>query len=84
MAPTLLHGTLHATIFEAASLTNPQRATGRAPKFIRKVLLSLVSLDDERSHEQVTVSLLILTRSTDHAAAAGPHNTWCHLTSRFR
>jgi hypothetical protein len=75
MAPTLLHGTLHATIFEAASLTNPQRATGRAPKFIRKVLLSLVSLDDERSHEQVTVSLLILTRSTEYRPCSGGRPT---------
>ncbi|PIA42459.1 hypothetical protein AQUCO_02000122v1 [Aquilegia coerulea] len=36
MALILLHGTLHVTIFEATSLTNPDRATGDAPKFIRK------------------------------------------------
>jgi hypothetical protein len=44
MAQILLHGTLHATIFEAESLSNPHRASGGAPKFIRKVLLSSVSL----------------------------------------
>jgi len=38
MAQILLHGTLHATIFEAESLSNPHRASGGAPKFIRKVL----------------------------------------------
>jgi hypothetical protein len=37
MAQILLHGTLHATIFEAESLSNPHRASGGAPKFIRKV-----------------------------------------------
>lgn len=42
MAQILLHGTLHATIFEADSLSNP-RASGSAPKFIRKVSSSLVS-----------------------------------------
>jgi len=36
MAQILLHGTLHATIYEADSLHNPHRATGGAPKFIRK------------------------------------------------
>ena len=41
MAQILLHGTLHATIFEAESLSNPHRATGGAPKFIRKVLPGL-------------------------------------------
>jgi hypothetical protein len=43
MAQILLHGTLHATIFEAESLSNPHRASGGAPKFIRKVLLSSIS-----------------------------------------
>ncbi|AQK90519.1 phospholipase D2 [Zea mays] len=38
MAQILLHGTLHATIFEAESLSNPHRATGGAPKFIRKLV----------------------------------------------
>jgi hypothetical protein len=41
MAQILLHGTLHATIFEAESLSNPHRASGSAPKFIRKVSTSL-------------------------------------------
>ncbi|GJN05675.1 hypothetical protein PR202_ga23326 [Eleusine coracana subsp. coracana] len=36
MAQILLHGTLHATIFEAQELSNPHRASGSAPKFIRK------------------------------------------------
>jgi hypothetical protein len=37
MAQILLHGNLHVTIFEASALTNPGRASGNAPKFIRKV-----------------------------------------------
>ena len=40
MAQILLHGTLHVTIFEAESLSNPHRASGGAPKFIRKVRTS--------------------------------------------
>jgi phospholipase D1/2 len=40
MAQILLHGTLHASIFEAESLSNPHRASGSAPKFIRKVTCS--------------------------------------------
>jgi hypothetical protein len=44
MAQMLLHGTLHATIFEAASLSNPHRASGSAPKFIRKVRTLLLNL----------------------------------------
>ncbi|XP_077212445.1 phospholipase D alpha 1 [Tasmannia lanceolata] len=36
MAQILLHGTLHVTIFEANSLSNPARTTGGAPKFFRK------------------------------------------------
>jgi hypothetical protein len=43
MAQILLHGTLHASIFEAQSLQNPHRASGGAPKFIRKVLSLAVS-----------------------------------------
>ena len=37
MAQILLHGNLHVTIFEASELANPGRASGGAPKFIRKV-----------------------------------------------
>jgi hypothetical protein len=44
MAQILLHGTLHASIFEAESLSNPHRASGSAPKFIRKVTCSVPSL----------------------------------------
>ncbi|KAK9095167.1 hypothetical protein Scep_026636 [Stephania cephalantha] len=33
----LLHGTLHATVFEADSLVQHDRAAGGAPKFFRKV-----------------------------------------------
>ncbi|VAH58505.1 unnamed protein product [Triticum turgidum subsp. durum] len=36
MAQILLHGNLHVTIFEASSLSHPGRASGGAPKFIRK------------------------------------------------
>ncbi|KAH7657140.1 phospholipase D1/2 protein [Dioscorea alata] len=36
MAHILLHGNLHATIFEAHSLTNPGRASGSAPRFLRQ------------------------------------------------
>ncbi|KAG6526276.1 phospholipase D alpha 1-like [Zingiber officinale] len=38
MAQILLHGTLHASIFEADSLTNPHRASGGAPRFFRKIV----------------------------------------------
>ncbi|XP_074563727.1 phospholipase D alpha 1-like [Curcuma longa] len=38
MAQILLHGTLHASIFEADSLTNPHRASGGAPHFFRKIV----------------------------------------------
>ncbi|XP_020096983.1 phospholipase D alpha 1-like [Ananas comosus] len=38
MAQILLHGTLHATIFEADALSDPHRATGDAPKFFRKLV----------------------------------------------
>ncbi|ERN03744.1 phospholipase D alpha 1 [Amborella trichopoda] len=38
MAQILLHGTLHVTIYEAESLSNPHRATGGAPKFIRQLV----------------------------------------------
>ncbi|KAK1264430.1 Phospholipase D alpha 1 [Acorus gramineus] len=38
MAQILLHGTMHVTIFEADSLSNPNRATGGAPKFFRKLV----------------------------------------------
>lgn len=38
MAMILLHGTLHATVYEADSLTNPDRSTGGAPKFFRKLV----------------------------------------------
>lgn len=37
MAEILLHGTLHATILEADKLSNPERASAGAPKFLRKV-----------------------------------------------
>ncbi|KAF7048627.1 hypothetical protein CFC21_057355, partial [Triticum aestivum] len=36
MAQILLHGNLHVNIFEASSLSHPGRASGGAPKFIRK------------------------------------------------
>ncbi|KAK9144078.1 hypothetical protein Sjap_003981 [Stephania japonica] len=38
MALILLHGTLHVTVFEADSLSHPGRATGGAPKFLRKLV----------------------------------------------
>lgn len=38
MAQLLIHGNLHATIFEADSLRDPGRATGGAPKFFRKFI----------------------------------------------
>ncbi|PIA42455.1 hypothetical protein AQUCO_02000120v1 [Aquilegia coerulea] len=38
MAQILLHGSLHVTIFEATSVTNPGRTTGGAPKFLRKLV----------------------------------------------
>lgn len=38
MAQLLIHGNLHATIFEADSLSDPGRATGGAPKFFRKFI----------------------------------------------
>ncbi|XP_058113297.1 phospholipase D alpha 1-like [Magnolia sinica] len=38
MAQILLHGTLHATVFEADGLSNPGRTTGAAPKFFRKLV----------------------------------------------
>ncbi|KAF9614958.1 hypothetical protein IFM89_021388 [Coptis chinensis] len=38
MALILLHGTLHVTILEANSVSNPGRATGGAPKFLRKLV----------------------------------------------
>lgn len=44
MAQILLHGTLHVTIFEADSLSNPHRLTGGAPKIFRKVLESQATL----------------------------------------
>jgi hypothetical protein len=44
MAQILLHGTLHATIFEAESLSNPHRASGSAPEVSTSLSLSLYSL----------------------------------------
>ncbi|RWR83099.1 phospholipase D alpha 1 [Cinnamomum micranthum f. kanehirae] len=38
MAEILLHGTLHATILEADGLSNPERASAGAPKFLRKLV----------------------------------------------
>ncbi|CAL9180718.1 unnamed protein product [Musa hybrid cultivar] len=38
MAPSLLHGMLHATIFEADSPKNPGRASGGVWKFLRKLV----------------------------------------------
>eukprot|EP00268_Persea_americana_P012980 TRINITY_DN1560_c0_g1_i1.p1 TRINITY_DN1560_c0_g1~~TRINITY_DN1560_c0_g1_i1.p1 ORF type:complete len:814 (-),score=152.58 TRINITY_DN1560_c0_g1_i1:429-2870(-) len=38
MAQILLHGTLNVTIFEAEALSNPNRASGTAPKFLRKLV----------------------------------------------
>ncbi|XXG63645.1 hypothetical protein AAC387_Pa05g1785 [Persea americana] len=38
MAQILLHGTLHATILEADELSNPERASEGAPKFLRKLV----------------------------------------------
>ncbi|RWR77387.1 C2 calcium-dependent membrane targeting [Cinnamomum micranthum f. kanehirae] len=38
MAHILLHGTLHATIFEANELSHPDRASGGAPRFFRKLV----------------------------------------------
>ncbi|KAI3957829.1 hypothetical protein MKW92_030671 [Papaver armeniacum] len=38
MAQILLHGTLHVTIFEANSISHPDRKTGGAPKFFRKLV----------------------------------------------
>jgi hypothetical protein len=36
MEPVLLHGTMHATIFEGRNMTS-ERKTGGAPAFFRKV-----------------------------------------------
>ncbi|XP_042403995.1 phospholipase D alpha 1-like isoform X1 [Zingiber officinale] len=44
MAQILLHGSLHVTIFEAESLSNPHRASGGAPHFLRKVYPLLETL----------------------------------------
>ncbi|CAL9059811.1 unnamed protein product [Musa banksii] len=38
MAPSFLHGMLHATIFEADSPKNPGRASGGVRKFLRKLV----------------------------------------------
>ncbi|KAM0944906.1 putative phospholipase D [Dioscorea sansibarensis] len=38
MAQILLHGTLHATIFEATSLSDPGRASGGGPRFLRQLV----------------------------------------------
>ncbi|KAI3968524.1 hypothetical protein MKX01_007834 [Papaver californicum] len=38
MAMNLLRGALHATIFEANSIPNPDRKTGDAPDFFRKIV----------------------------------------------
>ncbi|OVA04002.1 C2 calcium-dependent membrane targeting [Macleaya cordata] len=38
MAMILLHGNLHVTIFEANSVNHPDRKTGGAPKFFRKLV----------------------------------------------
>ncbi|KAI3929378.1 hypothetical protein MKW92_027898 [Papaver armeniacum] len=38
MGMKLLYGTLHATIFEANSTPNPDRKTGDAPDFFRKIV----------------------------------------------
>lgn len=38
MAQLLIHGNLHATVYEADSLSDPGRATGGAPKFFRKFI----------------------------------------------
>nr|AAL48261.2 phospholipase D1 [Papaver somniferum]AAL48263.2 phospholipase D1 [Papaver somniferum] len=38
MAQISLHGTLHVTIFEANSISHPDRKTGGAPKFFRKLV----------------------------------------------
>jgi hypothetical protein len=65
MAQILLHGTLHATIFEAESLSNPHRASGSAPKFIRKVSTSLfLSLSLFTSHTISMMQLHLYTRTS--------------------
>ncbi|KAH7681651.1 phospholipase D1/2 protein [Dioscorea alata] len=38
MAQILLHGTLHATIFEATSLSDPGRSSGGHPRFLRQLV----------------------------------------------
>ncbi|EFJ35104.1 hypothetical protein SELMODRAFT_165923 [Selaginella moellendorffii] len=38
MAQILLHGTLHITVYEAASLVNENRVSGASPKFMRKMV----------------------------------------------
>uniref|UniRef100_A0A0E0HA65 Phospholipase D n=1 Tax=Oryza nivara TaxID=4536 RepID=A0A0E0HA65_ORYNI len=38
MAKILLHGTMHVTIFEAESLSNPSRPSSQAPQFLRKLV----------------------------------------------
>ncbi|KAF5183145.1 Phospholipase d alpha [Thalictrum thalictroides] len=38
MALMLLHGNLHVTIFEATSISKPDRATGGAPQFFQKLV----------------------------------------------
>jgi hypothetical protein len=64
MAQILLHGTLHATIFEAESLSNPHRATGGAPKFIRKVRTVSPSLLSSVVSPLLIASSLTTSRTT--------------------
>jgi hypothetical protein len=71
MAQILLHGTLHATIFEAESLSNPHRASGSAPKFIRKVSTPRISPSSRQA------SLILITHYK-HDAIALIHTNFLH------
>ncbi|KAF3788203.1 Phospholipase D alpha 1 [Nymphaea thermarum] len=60
MAKILLHGSLHATIYEGDSLSNPNRTTGSAPKFFRKLVEGIeetVGLGKGGSHLYATIDL---------------------------
>jgi hypothetical protein len=69
MAQILLHGNLHVTIFEASALTNPGRASGNAPKFIRKVhSMFFFLIFFTFSPSRIDLSILSLARTTRRAS----------------
>ncbi|KAF9604018.1 hypothetical protein IFM89_039470 [Coptis chinensis] len=65
MAFVLLYGTLHVTIFEANSVSNPGRATRGAPNFLRKssqpfAILPLKGVVSTYSHFQFFTAITLL------------------------